>query len=200
MDSIKAVTVSQSMRVNGIPTSARMFSTGKPIGEVRSFYRKLFGSKRIETTVQDWIVITQLDGDFMYMARLRQTPQGTEGTVSVADLKQGLANAGRPLGLALPSGSRLASDVDMDDPGKRSRIVALSNNHSIDANADFFKSELESKGYRVERDLPASTSNEAKGRSIWLSAPKREAIIVVAPLATGTSVVVNMTEITEERK
>lgn len=199
MEGVKAVTVAQSMRVNGIPTNARIFSTEKPIGEVRAFYQKLFGAKRFETTVQGWAVITQQDGDLMYMARLRQTPQGTEGTVSVADLKQGLANAGRPLGLGLPSGSKLLSDVDMDDPGKRSRIVALSNNSSIDANADYFISELKAQGYRVERDLPAS-STEAKGRSIWLSTPKREALIIVAPLVSGTSVVINMTEITKTER
>lgn len=199
MEGVDAVAVAQSMRINGVPTSARVFSTKKSLAEVLSFYRRRFGEKRVETAVQGWTVVTGRENDLLYTARLRKSLQGTEGTISVADLKEGLANHGRPLGLGVPPGSRLAVDVEMTDPGKRGRVVTLTNDQSVDANSDFFKAELQSRGYRVERDQPVE-SGQTRGRSIWFSAPNREAILVVSSLATGASVVLNITESTETER
>ncbi len=199
MDGVHAVSVAQSMRINGVPTRALLFSTGKPLGEVLAYYRKRFGEKRVEAGVQGWTVLTQREGDLLYTARLRTSPQGTEGTVSVADLREGLANFGRPLGLGLPAGSRLAVDVEMTDPGKRARVLTLANDHSVDANAEFFKAELQSRGYHIERDQPGENGS-ARGRSIWFAAPNREAILVVSSLPTGASVVLNLTKRTDTER
>lgn len=199
MEGVDAAAVAQSMRINGVPTRIRVFATDKPLAEVLAFYRSRFGERRVETALQGWTVVTQREGDLLYTARLRKSLRGTEGTVSVADLKEGLANLGRPLGLGLPAGSRLAVEVEMTDPGKQARVVTLTNAASVDANADFFKAELQSRGYRLERDLPVQRG-AAQGRSIWFAAANREAILVVSALASGTSVVLNLIETTDTER
>jgi hypothetical protein len=199
MEGIDAVAVAESMRINGVPTRARVFSTRKPLAEVLAFYRRQFGEKCVETSLQGWTVVTGRENDLLYTARLRKSLLGTEGTISVADLKEGLANHGRPLGFGVPAGSRLAVDVEMTDPGKRGRVVTLTNEQSVDANGDFFKAELRSRGFRVERDQPVA-SGQTRGRSIWFAAPSREAILVVSSTATGASVVLQLTEATETER
>lgn len=199
MEGVRAVALAQSLRINGVPTSVRVFTTNKSLAELLSFYRKRFGEGRVETAFQGWTVITRREDDFLYTARLRRALQGTEGTVSVADLREGLSNLGHPLGIALPAGSKLAVDVEMTDPGKRARVLTITNGGSVDANAEFFKTELESRGYRMDRDLPGATGG-VRGRSIWFSAPNRAAILVVSAVATGASVVLNMTESTETER
>lgn len=199
MEGIDAVDIAQSLRINGVPTRARVFATDKPLAAVLAFYRSRFGKTRVETAFQDWTVVTQREGDLLYTARLRKSLLGTEGTVSVADLKAGLAHLGRPLGLELPAGSRLAVDVEMTDPGKRARVVTLTNDHTVETNAAFFKTMLQSRGYRLERELPVQRG-ATLGRSLWFAAANREAILVVSALAAGTSVVLNLTETTDTER
>lgn len=190
MEGAKAVAVGQSMRINGMPTSIHRFAVDKPVDQVLAFYRTRFGKDRVEQSVLGWTVVAEAEGDYFFTVRLRPALQGTEGTVSVADLKQGLAARGRPLGMVFPAGSRLISDVDMDDPGKRGRVVSLINNLPPEANVQHFKNVLAARGFRVDRDLPAG-KDAAGGRSLWFSATGRDAILVVAPLPNGTSVVLN---------
>ncbi|MEO1767797.1 hypothetical protein [Thiobacter aerophilum] len=199
MEGIDAVDIAQSLRINGVPTRVRVFATDKPLAAVLAFYRTRFGARRVETTLKGWTVVSQRQGDLLYTARLRKALRGTEGTVSVSDLKAGLAHLGRPLGLGLPAGSKLAVDVEMTDPGKRARVVTITNDHSVETNAAFFRAELQSRGYRVERDLPVQRAG-TQGRSLWFAAANREAILVVSALASGTSVVLNLIETTDTER
>lgn len=193
MEGARAVAMGQTMRINGMPTSIHQFVVNKPLDEVLAFYRTRFGKDRVEQTVLGWTVVAKPEGDYFFTVRLRRALQGTEGTVSVADLKEGLAAHGRPLGMVLPAGSTLISDVDMDDPGKKARVVSLTNNLPVETNIQHFKKVLEARGFRVDRDLPAGKGANG-GRSLWLSANGREAILVVAPIPSGTSVVLNTIE------
>jgi hypothetical protein len=195
MAGAQVASVAESMRINGTPTSIRSFKVDKPLAEALSFYRETFGSRRVENEVLGWEVVSQRSGDFLYTVRLRKVSSSmTEGTASVADLKLGMAARDRPRGIAAPAESRFVTDLDMDDPGKRARLVLLNNAHSIETNADFFKRELTGKGYTLERELTAAGPGPT-GRSLWFGGDRgKEAIVVISGGAGRTTVSLNFVD------
>lgn len=188
-------TVAKVMRVSGTPTSACRFSTDTSIDKVIDFYRRQFGIARVETRRDDILIIARPSGEHWQTVQLRGNAYRTHALVSSANFKQGLAALNQPIGQPLPGGSKVISDVEMEDPpGKQARVLAIQNTNSVESNIDFLTNSLRERGYRVDRTLKAGPSH-TNGTSVWLTAPGKDAVIVVKPHADGqTSVVMNFVQ------
>lgn len=188
-------TVAKMMRINGTPTSACRFAAATSVDSVIAFYRQQFGAARVETRVDDIWIIARPNGDHWQTIQLRGNTRHTQGLISSADFKQGLAALNQPIGQPLPAGSKVLSDVEMEDPpGKQARVLAIQNTSSVEANLESLTRSLRERGYQVDRRLKAGKS-ENDGTSVWLSGPGKDVVIVARPQKNGqTSVVMNFVQ------
>lgn len=194
MEGTRAAPLAPSIKVNGVPTVIYLFESDQPLDTLVGFYRRRFGPHHVERRLAGWLLLARQEGELFYTVRLRATSRGTQGTASVLSLKDALAAYGRPLGFRLPPGSEVVSDVETTDPGKRARLLAVTNDLSLQANLDHFKAQLMQRGFAPQREAHGDAGNGKTGTTVWLASRTGEATLVVAPLPQGTSVVVNTIE------
>lgn len=181
-------------RLHGIPTRIRHFAADAPLDKVRGFYRNVLGKPHLDTTIAGWSVLALKRGDHLLTVRLRAVPHGAggvEGTLSEADLAAPESTRPHPHELRLPTGGRLLTDVEADDPGRSVRTLSWQTGQSITASRAYLIRELATRGLHLERALP-STERNPHGLSLWFSGTDREAIATIVRSEGGTTVTVNL--------
>lgn len=175
----QATGLGEEMRVNGTPTRIRTFRIDQDLAAVLAHYRRAFGRERIEADVDGWKVVARRAGRVLHTVRLRAAgSHATEGTLSEADLEATLGSRTRPPAFPLPAASGLGADLEMNDRGRHTRLLAWHNTHGPEANVQHLRARLADRGYRLERELPVNERG-LRGRSLWFSGDGREALAVV---------------------
>lgn len=193
-----SVEIAPQLRINGTHTRIREFVIEQPIATVLARYRTLLGQRHVENQLGAAVVLARRDGDTLLVIRLM--PRGaarTAGTVSRANLAAVRARHHGAADFRPPPGSVLTTDLEMRDPGKDARFLAWHNRWSIERNAEYLARELSSRGYRADHD-PDSAPDRApaaapgSGRSLWFSGDGSDAVAILLPGVTGTTVTLNL--------
>lgn len=178
--------VAANMRLNGTATHIREFHAERPYAEVLKQCRSWLGEKRVEGELSGWRILARKNERSLTTIRIRAAgPARTIGTLSEASLELATAVSRSFSDFTLPAETEIGSDVTMDDPGKRSRLLTFINAHSVGVNVGHFRASLQGRGYRLQHDLSAGSS-PARGRSLWFVGEHGEALMVVVDLA-GTA-------------
>jgi hypothetical protein len=145
--------VAQDLVFNGVAMRIQFFRTKAAPAEVLAYYRQRWteGGKRlyVENNLGPWRTISHASGDYFLTAQIRPAARGgAEGYLSQRPLKM----APRPIlgqGFDLPSGSEVVNDILSQDGDRRGRTLLLFNNLSVDANATFFRGNLQQDGWTL---------------------------------------------------
>jgi hypothetical protein len=176
-DGAKVVTIGEQVRLNGMPMKMYQVFSSKDIETTKQYYKTLLGSKHAETAVAHGVVLSQVKQDYLITVRMTPINENlTEALVSIGDLKAANGNKNRPLGIGLPAGSRVASDMESTDQGKNSRQLVYINQHPLESNASHLINMLAMKGYQLEPDHSRSTLDS---KTLSFEGEKREASAVI---------------------
>ena len=182
-------------RVPAIAFARQLVKAGE-IGEVyhfRAFYLQAFDHAPVESAIDGWQVLAWKQGMHFLTARLRpcRSTGGacTEGTLSESDLS---AAGDHPRAPEVPSGSVLATDLEMNDAGRRTRMLAWHEEASPTWAAARLVRQLSSQGLTLERRTPSPRPG-LRGESLWFGGRGREAIATILAGTEGTTVTLQTT-------
>ena len=180
-------------RLHGVPTRIRQFEAAAPAASVRAFYLQAFDHAPVESAIDGWQVLAWKQGMHLLTARLRpcRSTGGacTEGTLSESDLS---AAGDHPRAPEVPPGSVLATDLEMNDAGRQTRMLAWHEEASPTWAAARLVRQLSSRGLTLERRMPASRTG-LRGESLWFGGRGREAIATILAGTEGTTVTLQTT-------
>lgn len=166
----------------GMQLSIRRFETGRSLGQVLSFYRKLWKGRAAESEMPPWRMIGRLVDDHYHNVQVQAAPGGGSwGYLSISDLpkqarkkKYSLDDMGN--GFPRMGGSRVLDDQHSRDPGKSGRTLMLENGFSVGSNAGFYRRHYRGQGWRLVLDEAVA----ARGRGQVLAFARRGERLMIA--------------------
>lgn len=139
--------IGDRLRLNGIPLHVTRVLAPAPPAAVLAHYRQALGGPVAHSQIGRAQVLAQARGDFFVTVTIEPRDDGrSEALVSIADSRAAREAAGRALGLTLPAGSELLSDMESFDAGLASRQLVLVNSHSVHANQTRLSATLAERG------------------------------------------------------
>lgn len=192
----------ESMVVNGIPMHIRQFVSRKSVHDVLEYYRQYWpkGTEEkpgyTETDIlTPWNIITRVEDG--YLMTLQVTEQGDRGSHGLLGMSK-LPNLERDLpvlGKDFPKmrGSTVFNDIHSKDIGKQGRTLQLSNQFSVETNANYYRDHYTNQGWSVDMDKGFSNGNSYAQRfsngnrsvTITINKGKNGSVIVAQTEAAG---------------
>jgi hypothetical protein len=192
----------ETMIVNGIPMHIRQFVSRKSVHEVLEYYRQYWpkGTEEkpgyTETDIlTPWKIITRVEDG--YLMTVQVSEQGESGSHGLLGMSK-LPNPDRELpvlGQDFPKmrGSTVFNDIQSKDIGKQGRTLQLSNQFSVESNANFYRDHYTNQGWAVDMDKGFSNgnshaqrfSNGSKSVTITINKGKNGSVIVAQTETAG---------------
>ena len=141
--------IGKRIRLNGVPMRLTRVITALPADAVATHYQRALGAPVTHAQTGHTQVLAQARGEFFITVSITPLPDGrSEALTSVADSRAAREAAGRPVGLGLPAGSELLSDMESIDGSLASRQLVLINQHSLRTNLTRLSASLADRGLR----------------------------------------------------
>ncbi len=177
--------VGERVRVNGMPMRLTRVITALPAEAAVAHYQRALGAPVAHAQTGHTQVLAQARGEFFITVSIAPLPDGrSEVLTAVADTHAAREAAGRPLGLALPAGSELLSDMESVDGGLASRQLVLINPHSLRTNLDRLSASLADRGLRPDGP-PLAASDDALAQAFSGAAGEAQLVLVRRDGATS---------------
>lgn len=198
--------IGQQVSVNGMPMRMRGFVSGLSPRDAGAAFRQSLGDPLVENRVGDKLVLGQRQGDFFVSVQVEAAGSGSRGVMAVTHLKaaydnQAATQASADRWLAkLPAGSRLLSQMESQDAGKRSKHLVIVNSQDEGLNRDRLVSALGDEGLSLEREgIPDAVDARrlpellANSRTLFFKGNNKDAMATVHRDGNGqTTVVLNI--------
>lgn len=191
-DGAQSQVVAADLVINGARSRVVRFHVGLGEREVLDFFRREFGARHVENTVQERRVIASRVGDHFHTVQLeRPGPHGVDGTVITTLLGRGPGGsaAGADTEKLLPAESQVLSRMQSDDGGRRALLVTAANGNSLAANRDHLVQALRERGFALVKE----DARPVRGRSsisLVLASGAEEAIVTIVDAGRHRSVVI----------
>jgi len=159
-DNARVSIVNANMRINGIRSNLRQFSTKESLREVVEFYREQWAHGRsdepgytVTNVARPWTVVSRVEDKYLLTVQVQPTNDG--GSWGFLALSR-LPARGRPpkIGENFPSmrGSKTLNEIVSQDPGQSGRTMLLSNKHDLHANVAFYRNRYNEAGWAFDMD------------------------------------------------
>ena len=175
MPALSARWIAKDMQLNGLPARIRAVHGTVRLADVLDWYRRRWDGAIDEWRDGDWHVVAARRGSEFTSLRLRATPTGIEGVMTVtADP----ATATTPLqnDIAVPGGLRVVSQQRFRDRGSQGENLTLLSHRSLAFERQAFVALYTGNGWQLQEDRPARSV--ADGHVLQFSRAK-EAVRVV---------------------
>ena len=169
--------VSSNMIYNSRPTQVRSFKSRLPVDRVLEYYRNLWQDGfrdrpgYMETdTMQPWRIISRITDEHLLTVQVMSQGNDSKGYLSVTPLDSFL-DEGEPMGQGFPmmQGSKVVNDIRTPDAGRDGRTLFLSNDFSVNGNANYYRDHYDLRGWKIDMDKAPSAGDQhvlafSKGR------------------------------------
>ena len=170
--------VGERVRVNGVPIRLTRVITTLPADAAAAHYRRTLGAPVAHAQTGHTQVLAQARGDFFITVSVTPLADGrSEVLTAVADSRTAREAAGRPLGLTLPAGSELLSDMESIDGALASRQLVLINPHGLRTNLERLSASLADRGLRPD-GRPLAASDDALAQAFSGAAGEAQLVLV----------------------
>jgi hypothetical protein len=154
-DNTEAYWVGQGINHNGVSMDIKQLQSKHSSDELITYYKNMWeadgGGEGVGYTVQDagdFKIISKIEGNHNIVVQLRDDSRGhAEGYLSAIDIST-LDGANSNDDFPSLANTTLISKTITDDPGKSAVTRVMMNNHSVESNVNFYKSKLESDGWK----------------------------------------------------
>lgn len=187
--------ISEAMLINGRRVTLDRITVPQPSAAVVRHYRKALDEKSSGKIVQyqlkgDQIVARRVGEHFVTVQVRKASENASEVWVMTTPMQAPTAAGQLPSYLAVPAGSRVLSNVETVDGGRRAYTVIATADADVSATQDFLKKFLSERGFslvtsdesnlsasrrmllfqRGAEDVMATISDGPKGRTLVLNA------------------------------
>ncbi|MDX9886889.1 hypothetical protein [Thauera sp.] len=170
--------IGERVRVNGVPMRLTRVITALPADAAAAHYQRALGAPVASSQTGHTQVLAKARGDLFITVSIAPLPDGrSEVLTAVADSRAAREGAGRPLGLTLPAGSELLSDMESIDGGLASRQLVLINPHSLRTNLDRLSASLADRGLRPDGP-PLANDDDALAQAFSGAAGEAQLVLV----------------------
>ncbi len=187
--------IATRMAWNGLPMSVRVFRTAAPAQAVLAWYERLWSRQGHGEVVRQrqgpWRIIGYRDERHYRTVRVRETPDGSEGLLTISLRPERVRPLRRVDGLPLPDDLRVLHRIDSLDGTRRAWSYTLASPYGAEATLRRIRERLVGAGW-VEQ--PASL---VRHRSTVQQAFQRDARLCqvsVRPAARGSLVLVHLVQ------
>jgi len=146
--------VGENIQHNGVAMDVKLLKSRRTVDEMMNFYRDMWGADGaqgegyVEQTVGDYQIISRIEGNHNIVVQLKRDGDGyTEGYLSAIDIST-LNNASDKDDFPSLPNTTLVSKTVSNDSGKEGITRVLMNGHSVSSNVEFYRSRLESSGWK----------------------------------------------------
>lgn len=193
-DWLELTEVSKRMDVVGVPSTVYMFSGAYKLEDILSFYRKKWQTVKKssvkEKYVEPWHILSSLRGEYLYTLQVKpENGLMVGGYLSFAHVRG--AGKKKLVKESVPAlaGSRTVNDYTMQDPGKKGRVVLLTNSQSVTVNHDYYSNYYTNKGWQTD------VSQKTQDSSVQVFRTRgKESHVVISRQYGKTQVVINLVE------
>ncbi len=177
--------VGERVRINGVPMRLTRVITTVPAEAAAAHYQRALGAPVAHAQTGHTQVLAQARGDFFITVSVTTLADGrSEVLTAVADSRAARAAVGRPVGLTLPAGSELLSDIESIDGGLASRQLVLINPHGLRTNLDRLSTSLAARGLRPDGP-PLADRGDALAQAFSGAAGEAQLVLVRRDGATS---------------
>lgn len=192
-DWLKLTEVSPDMEVMGVPSAVYLFSGAYDIEKILKYYRQKWRTVKVDSIkdeyIEPWYILTTLKDNHLYTLQIKtEGALLVRGYLAIADVGTLPKNRGRAQ-LPAIAGSQVINDSQMNDLGKKGRLVLLSNSHTVSVNHSYYKNHYNTQGWQTE----VNRQTQDNSVQIFRSA-NREIHIVISHQYGKTQVVLNLVE------
>ncbi|MCW8928688.1 MAG: hypothetical protein OQL19_00435 [Gammaproteobacteria bacterium] len=189
--------VTSDAQVNNINVKGRIFHSKQSMERVLQFYRNLWEGNYAEIEYGPWILITAKTEKLVYTVQVQPKSggKGSYGILGVTDISEKLEAGAvfNELAKDFPKmqDSDVTSEMKMDDPGKKGKVILLSNKYSLSSNVVYYKNYYQSRDWNTQIDY--STGFNAPHTLVFTKG--RESVNLVIARADGaTNIVANVVD------
>ena len=150
----------EEMVFNGIPMDMRQFRSSLSVEEIEQFYGGFWpqGTEDkpgyvITDAMTPWKIITRVEDGYLMTVQVTADGAGSRGFLAMSRMPD--PDRQEPeLGEGFPvmQGSKPLNDVQTKDPGKDGRTMAFVNDRTADANANYYRTWFQARGWTVDMD------------------------------------------------
>ncbi len=184
----------ESIVINGVAMDVRQFTSRRSVDEVLQFYREFWpqGTEErpgyTETDIlEPWRIITRVENGYLMTVQVNEDgDRGSTGLLGMSRLPdpENLPTLGK--GFPKMRGSHVINDILSRDTGKQGRTLQLSNQFSVENNANFYRHHFEGQGWGVDMDQTLSGGDT---HSLRFSSGIKSVSIVIHKAENGTIVI-----------
>lgn len=183
-----------SMVVNGRPMAIDHVTVPRPPGDVLRHYRKALNEsasgKVVESKLAGDQILARKIGDHFVTVRVRALADGTsEVWVMTTPMQPPVATNTLPSHLALPAGSRVLSNVETVDGGRRAHTVIATADAAVSATQEFLTRSLGERGFTLVTS--DASGNESSRRVLLFQRGTEDVMVTIADGPAGRTMVLN---------
>lgn len=145
--------IGDAMVVNGRPVTIDRVIVSQPPADVARHYRKALDEKSsgkiVEYKLKGDQIVARKVGEHFITVRVQKALNGTSEVWIMTTPMEPPAASVLPSHLALPAGSRLLSNVETIDGGRRAHTVIATAEAAVAATQDFVKRSLGDRGFTL---------------------------------------------------
>jgi hypothetical protein len=189
--------VARDIEFNGMPMSARKFTSEDSVQQVLAFYKQMWRAPLqagvpgyIEQETAGWTMITRIEDGFMLSVQAKPyLGDGAWGYLGMSKIDE--LDGEVKLGKSFPKmhGSKVVNDIKHNDNVKNGRTVMLQNKYSISSNANFYREYYLSRGWNMSIDKMSVTDNV---HAFAFKKGADEVTMTIARTPDGSQVVANI--------
>ena len=196
------------MNVNGLWVRLQGFVSSQSPEKIVDAFRESLGQPLVENTDSHKQILGRAVDHFYVTIVVESAQAGSKGTIAISDL--GTFSKNRDLEKQsnakwtdrLPAGSAIVSRLRSTDGGKNAEHLVIINRHAETLNRDALLTLMREDGYVLEREMTADVrikstlpDGVANGCVLYFTAPRKEAMAVVARNGDHTAIVLNMVDL-----
>lgn len=186
--------IGDAMVINGRPITIDHVVVSQPTAEVVRHYRKALDEKSsgkiVEYRLKGDQIVARKMGEHFVTVRVQKAPGGnSEVWVMTTPMQPPSATTALPSHLAVPAGSRILSNVETVDGGRRAHTVVATVEAAIPATEDFLKRSLGERGFTLVTS--DATSVDPSRRVMLFQRGTEDVMVTIASGSKGRMLVFN---------
>jgi len=192
--------VSSNMVYNGRVMQVRTFNSRLPVERVLEYYRNLWQNEGTRErpgymendAMQPWRIISHVSDDYLLTVQVRSQGNDSTGYLAASPMEDIFGEQDPPgSGFPMMQGSKVVNDIRTPDRGKDGRTLFISNDFSVNGNANYYRDYYEIRGWRVDMDGAPSAGNQ---HVLAFSKGRQKVNLVITRQEGRTFVVANSVE------
>lgn len=151
--------IAPAMRLNGVPMTIKSFSSSLDPNQVLQHYERMLGDaqRRMRRSHHGpWLELAVLDDSYFATVRVRNTPRGAQGTITVTPPPNRVRPSTRTC-FPHPVSARVVSLQQYEDMGVEAEHIHFVSRRSVALEARSFASMLSREGWQVRRSVGTGT-------------------------------------------